>query len=201
MFKYCFLIVVRWEWRYPVMTEVVLIFADSRGKGLCEAIKSDPKLEPFNITQVIDHCIDGADVERLKHKLMSETRWQKSASSDNGITVIFSAGICSFTTKERTRGKQEVSCTTCNPEDRVQAIQNSFSDVWRICKESNYRLIVTNIYPVDLAKSSKHFKSIGKLEHHTRTTQETGRQQRRLESDIRSLRIDIMYIDVCICVT
>ena len=91
------------------------------------------------------------------------------------IVGILFEGICSFTTKHRGRGREEIAYSSKTP-----AIKAVYDDIWQLCKDNGYYLITTTIYYVSLEAHAEYAESRGRLTDSRYTTNQRAEHRRFL---------------------
>ena len=124
----------------------------------------------------------GADLDFLYGKLRHITRRVARDFPTYRIIVCLYGGICSFTTKSRERGKQQVFYQ--HSQEKLEAIHSGLNGIAAYCKGHGYYLVIPMIQPACLVKSRDHFLGRGTLRVSAYTTEQLEQQQKHLEEDI-----------------
>lgn len=142
------------------MIKLILIFSDSRGRGLIDQINSS-ELVPQSV-KTREFCIGGANLETLYSNLRRATRDEIKKYAAKDILIIFSGGICDLTSKQRTLAGQEIIYQRST--HKIASIKRSFRDIVRYTETRGFNLVISTVIPVSLRKANDFFISTGKLD-------------------------------------
>ena len=133
----------------------VVAVSDSRGGGLAAFLKNSDLVQS---TVVREANFPGADLHSLLSHIREESNTAYRKYPTHRIVVILFGGICSFTTKHRGRGREEIAYSSST--EKTAAIKAVYDDIWQLCKDNGYYLITTTIYPVSL-EAHHHLQIVG----------------------------------------
>ena len=157
----------------------VVAVSDSRGGGLATFLKNSDLVQS---TVVREANFPGADLHSLLSHIREESNTAYRKYPTHRIVVILFGGICSFTTKHRGRGRQEIAYSSST--GKTAAIKAIYDDIWQLCKDNGYYLITTTIYPVSLEAHAEYAESRGRLTNSRYTTKQRAEQQKVLVDDL-----------------
>ena len=83
--------------------------------------------------------------------LKKEARRENFYYPNNQIIILLSGGICNITSKER----GQVIFNETVETDKFQNIKEVLDNIWQYCEENNFTLVLTNILPVCLIRSTQ----------------------------------------------
>ena len=139
------------------------------------------------IKQVVDKCRSGGDLTRLISIAKDQTAYAKLHHPTQQVAIIFSAGICSLTTKIHGHNQEEVYYNTENDirAAKVVEVKSQFADLLDLSAENAIPIVITNIYPVDLKQNKTTQIKRRKLATSRWSDEQTAEQQAKLEEDIK----------------
>jgi len=154
---------------------VVVILADSRGRGLADHLQTQQLVAG---TEIIDCSLGGATVDLLTRKLQ---KLCKDITSSQVIVVLY-GGLCSLTTRT---SKPKQTQVIYNRAGQTHLVKSQIDLLITFCRSRGYELIISTIVPCCLEDAKQSNISLKLLDPSLALpTDITTIQQVELEQDI-----------------
>lgn len=163
------------------MPVCIILVSDSRGRGLKDFfLNSEDEWE--SEIRVIERCIPGADLHQLSSEVRRLVRQAEDRYPTYRTIAVLTGGICSFTSKFRKRGQEELYYL--HTETRVDSIKQTFSDIWDYATSRGVYMLTSTIIPASLKKAAQSSKDKGRLIRSCFSDTDLESQQAKLEEDV-----------------
>lgn len=171
------------------MKSRVVIFTDSRGRGLRHALGQIPGLVSTGILLKVRNQ-KGARFGDLLDNLRTDQRTQgyRGHRGDRTIAVI-SGGICGLTTLWGSEESQDLQIFYNSSRRNISRIKSKIDEIISYCQRRHIDLILTTISPACLIEARDSYIRKGQLRRsrYRYRTSELEEQQKYLEEDVNDL--------------